>query len=310
MEKFLAEKHACGYRYERASKCLGSLDRFLEKERLETLELPRALVERWTAKQSHESATSQVYRLSLAREFGRFLLRQSLPAFVPVSKATSIVRLDFVPHIFSKEEIRRLLEAADQLRPTALSPLRHLIFPEVFRLLYGCGLRAGEALRLTVADVDLSEGVLRIWQSKFRKDRLVPMAPSLTQRLRSYASRLGERPSAAFFFPAPDGGRYNVATLYHTFRSLLWEAGIAHRGRGQGPRLHDLRHTYAVHCLTRWYREGADLNAKLPILVTYMGHATLGGTQRYLRLTRALFPQLTATFQAAFGHVIPGEASS
>jgi integrase/recombinase XerD len=177
--------------------------------------------------------------------------------------------------------------------------------PELFRLLYSCGLRVSEALHLHVSEVDLDAGVLTIHQGKFRKDRLVPLPPALTQRLRQYARVIGERSADAVFFPAPHGGPYHRETIYKLFRYLLWVCRIPHGGRGHGPRLHDVRHTFAVHRLEQWYREGVDLHAKLPVLATYMGHCSITGTQLYLRLTAELFPELSARLDTAYGDCIP-----
>jgi integrase len=124
-------------------------------------------------------------------------------------------------------------------------------------------------------------------------------------RLRKYAGSFENGPLDATFFPAPDAGPYSLRTVYGLFRKLLLECGIAHAGRGKGPRIHDFRHTFAVHTLLRWYRDGEDLDAKLPLLATYLGHQNLLGTQRYLHLTAELFPEITARVEAAFGEVIP-----
>jgi integrase len=197
--------------------------------------------------------------------------------------------------------MRQLLQAVDQLRPTARSPLRHLPRPEIFRLLYGCGFRLGEGLHLRGREVDLDQGILTVRQGKFRKARLVPPAPSLVQRLRTYAARFGHRPPEAFFFPAPHGGPYRLRTVYGLFRHLLLVCGIPHAGRGQGPRVHALRHTFAGHTLMRWYRQGAERDATRPLLATYWGHQHLSGTQRYLHLTAELFPDIMARANTAFG---------
>ena len=98
--------------------------------------------------------------------------------------------------------------------------------------------------------------------------------------------------------------------VYHLFRKLLLQCGIPHAGRSKGPRVHDVRHTFAVHSLLRWYRDGADLDAKLPLLATYLGHQSLAGTQRYLHLTAELFPEITVRSNAAFADVIPRRAKS
>jgi len=301
MEKFLTEKHACGSKYERESLSLRNLDRFLLKEGFSESELRKEDLEGWTAKKPHERPASQAFRLSVARQFSKFLLRQGLNAHEPVR--TRRIPADFVPRIFSSNEVSRILIAVDQMRPDRNSRLRHLIFPELFRLYYACGLRCQEPLHLTVADVDLTEGVLAI-AGKLRK-RLVPVSESLKDRLRAYNAKRGRRKERDLFFPSPQGGPYSHNAVYGVFRWALRAAGIQHGGRGRGPRLHDLRHTFAVHCLVRWYRQGLNLDAQLPVLAAYMGHSSLEGTQRYLRLTADLFPDVAARLGAMFGHIIP-----
>jgi len=172
-------------------------------------------------------------------------------------------------------------------------------------VLYGCGLRLEEALSLRIRDVDLIQGVLHINDTKFRKDRLVPPARPLVVRLQKYAATLGPRPADAYFFPSPRGGPLHGSGVYRNYRDLLQRCHIGHGGRGKGPRLHDLRHTFAVHTLLRWYREGADLQARLPVLATYLGHASIDGTQDYLQMTAELYPEILSRSDAAFSDVIP-----
>lgn len=305
MDRFLQEKHACGYRYHEPTRILRRLDDFLFQEGLTSCELPRSIVQKWLAKRTHESPRTHQQRIMVVRQFSRFLLRFGYSAYVPDSTLAPREQSSFAPRILTHEEIRKLLQAVDALEPTARSPLRHLIMPEVFRLLYGCGFRLGEVLKLRVRDVDLDQGIVTVRQGKFRKDRLVPLALSLVNRLRKYAARFENRLLDAIFFPAPNGGPFSLRTVYGLFRKLLLRCGIPHAGRGKGPRIHDIRHTLAVHTLLRWYRDGEDLDAKLPLLATYLGHQNLSGTQRYLHLTAELFPEITARVDAVFGEVIP-----
>src|SRR5437588_5208569 len=305
MEKFLQEKYACGYAYREATRILRRLDDFLVQEGLATCELPGPIARKWLAKKAHESAQTQRHRITLVRQFSRFLLRLGYSAYVPDSTCATRSTATFVPRMLTDEELRKFFQAVDALKPTARSSLRHLIMPEVFRLLFGCGFRAGEVLKLRVRDVDLNQGIITVRQGKFRKDRLVPPALSLVTRLRKYADGFESRPSDAIFFPGPSGGPFALRTVYTLFRELLLQCGIPHAGRGKGPRIHDYRHLFALHSLRRWYRDGEDLDAKLPLLATYLGHQHLSGTQRYLHLTTEIFPEITARVEAAFGEVIP-----
>ena len=304
MDRFLQEKRACGYAYHEPFRILHRLDDFLVQQGLETLELPRGLARNWLAKKPHESASTQQQRITVFRQFSKFLLTAGCPAYVP--DATVAARKSiFVPRMLTEEELRKFFRAVDTLEPTARSPLRHLIMPEVFRLLYGCGFRVREVLNLRIRDVDLNQGIITVRQGKFRKDRLVPPALSLVNRLRKYAGYFDSRPPDAVFFPGPNGRPFALRTVYTLFREMLLQCEIPHAGRGKGPRIHDYRHLFAVHTLRRWYRDGENLEAKLPLLATYLGHQHLSGTQHYLHLTAEIFPEITARVEAAFGEVIP-----
>jgi len=302
---FIQEKRASGYRYTKVA-ALRDLDIFLQKEGVKTAELSRTTVERWLASAPYYRKPRTIsMRHNQVRQFALFLIRNNVPAYVLPFKEGPILRYDYVPWIFNHHDIHKLLAAADSLPFCSCAPLRHLVVPEIFRLLYGCGLRVNEALQLRVQDVDLVRGILTLRETKGSKDRLVPFAFSLRDRLSRYAKKLGNRPPDAMFFPAPDGGFYSTSQMYVYFRRFLWQAGISHGGRGRGPRLHDLRHTFAVHRLIKWYQEGADFNQKLPILATYMGHRHLTGTQRYLHMSSELSSELTLKVESSFGSMIP-----
>jgi integrase len=302
---FIAEKRNIGYRYESEVNYLRVFDRHLVAIGHTGSGLPKEVVQGWVAKRAHESEKTHQHRLNIVSLFARFLVRQGGDAYVPDSRMGPVARKNFAPWIFTRGQVGRFLAATSVLGRNRPASLRHLVMPELFRVLYGCGLRCGEALRLTVRDVDLYDGILTIREGKFRQDRLVPVAPGLLNRLRVYVEAVGRRPSDAIFFPAPHRGAYSRGTIYCTFRCLLRAAGIPHGGRGVGPRLHDLRASFAVHRLEAWYREGADLGTKLVVLSAYMGHRNLAGTQRYLRLTQAIFPHLNERFEQAYGHVLP-----
>lgn len=305
MEKFIHEKQAYGYSYTRESHELLRLDRFLCKIGLQSLELPRNIVDKWTAKQVNEKPSNQRLRIIRIRQFALYLRRQGIEACVPETTTATVKRIEFTPYIFNHQQVYNILQAADRTPPDSRCPMRHFIMPEVFRLLYCCGMRVSEVLRLKFSDVNLVAGTLTILKSKFNKDRLVPLAPTMTARLRRYASILGEGDSSSVFFPKVDGKPYRKETVYYFFRQLLWKCNIPHGGRGKGPRLHDLRHSFAVHRLESWYRQGADLGVKLPLLAAYMGHKNLVSTQWYLHLTPEIFPNIVKQFEQFAGHVIP-----
>ena len=168
-------------------------------------------------------------------------------------------------------------------------------------LLYGAGLRISEALSLTLADVNLTAGILTIRESKFYKTRLVPISPALTGVLATYVAQRAKehpaQPDAALFLT-----RTATPVVRHTaeniFRRLRVSAGvIRHDGGRYQPRLHDLRHAFAVHRLVSWYRQGADVQRLLPQLATYLGHLHIAATQRYLTMTPELLHEAGQRFE-------------
>ncbi len=310
MERLVREKRAGGYKYDTPARVLVDLDDFLCGTPIKSIELPKALVMQWLAQNPHEKPSTQQRRIILVRQLGRLMIRLGYPAYVPPKGLGPRRSYVFSPRILTREEVRRIIQAIDDLPPSSKSPLRHIILPEVFRLLYCCGFRLSEVLNLKVRDVDLQQGVITVRQGKFGKDRLVPPAMEMVERLRRYACELEKRTLVrqepdAYFFPSARQAAWGSSTIYHLFRKALLHCGIPHGGRGKGPRVHDLRHAFAVHRLLQWYEEGADLNAKLPFLVAYLGHKDFTGTQKYLHLTAELFPNLTARMNQQFGGVIP-----
>lgn len=208
---------------------------------------------------------------------------------------------EFVPHIYSKEELSRILNAAKtQSGPYYITgqTLRTLIL-----LLYGCGLRLSEAVRLTIGDVDLNQSTLMIRDTKFHKTRCVPFSSELNKTLRAYLANRAEQrhpvSPEAFFFTTRWSLPISIRLAGLNFRRLLATAGVRRKRAHPryGPRLHDLRHTFAVHRLTACYKEGGDPQRLLPALSTYLGHVDIGATTRYLTLTPELRRHASKRFE-------------
>lgn len=212
------------------------------------------------------------------------------------------------PYVFSRAELKRLFDAVDISRQRQVQldsdTLRVLLL-----LLYGAGLRFGEAQRLTFEDVDLNDAVLTIRDSKFFKNRLVPVGSQLAKALRGYAARRRERPlpkgMASTFLANRDGTPLATSTVQRAFAKVLKTAGIQHDkdDERRPPCLHSLRHAAAVHRLEAWYRQGADVQRLLPALSTWLGHSNLDGTQVYLSMTPELLHQASVRFE----HYVKGD---
>ncbi len=313
LARFLESKRAAGYRYRDEARALHVLDRFLAQRLLPddpviTTEVVRAFV----ARRDRESETTRQHRLSLIREVCRFLALEQPRTVIPGPRFLGIHRRGFVARVLTHTEGQRFLDACEQLASRHGSPLRGPVLGSALIVLYLTGLRAGELLRLTLTDVDLTAAVLRVRDTKFGKSRLVPIAPDVVARLQRchqmVTERVGERGPDAPFFPAPSRRSYSLSyslsALRESFHQVLADAGIAHRSGGRSLRLHDLRHSFAVLRLTLWYRQRVNLGSLLPALATYMGHVGLTSTQRYLQLSEDVLDEITRRHGARFGYLI------
>jgi len=175
----------------------------------------------------------------------------------------------------------------------------------LFRLLYGTGMRLGKALRLAPGDFDPRDNTLTISQGKNRRDRIVALAPSVAWRFREYCQRYPSNDNTPIFLSPLRPRALTQNAVRKTFRCALSAAGLPPRVKGCGPRIHDLRHTFAVHRLENWYYAGENLEAKLPILAAYMGHANIRETHYYLRITASFFPEIARRLDAFTSDVIP-----
>ena len=297
---YVTAKQLAGFKYDKQGRILM---RFLNASFLNgypTLYLSQEAVNAWCAKTPNETDSNHYLRVKVVDSFVHHLLEQGAQASIPELPKYRVS--SFVPYILTREQIKRIFEAADALPRAHNSPNKHIVFPLLFRMLYGCGLRVSEALRLRIEDVDLANGVLTILETKGNKDRLVPMHPSLTEYCKKYVAVLHElgNPEDSFF-PSPSGTSYSPELAYMVWRTVLHKAGISHGGRGQGPRLHDLRHTYAVHCLQGFMSEKSDPTSVLPYLSAYLGHGGLSSTQDYLRLVPEMYPDIIDLLDQHFG---------
>lgn len=276
---YLAMRRAMGYKLAAQGRMLAQFAAYLEAAGAERLTIAHALC--W-AKQPPEAAPAWwAHRLGAVRSFARYL-----SALDPATEVAPVGLLPrpserVVPYIYSDQDIARLLEAAGRLRPQH----RADTYQTLISLVAVTGMRAGETVRLGTDDVDLGQGLLTIRNSKYGKSRQVPLHPSTVKALAAYASRrdrLHSRPKAASFFTSSDGTPLHPNRASALFPCLVREAGVKSQEGRRRPRLHDLRHSFAVRCVIGWYREGLDVDRRLPLLSTYLGHVAPSSTYWYL----------------------------
>lgn len=240
----------------------------------------------------HRVTSTWLMKHRALRRFYQYGITRGLVARSPVPTAVPRMTETFVPHIYSDEELRRLLAGVETHQARARCTIAASTLRAFLLLLYGAGLRLGEALALRREDVDLRAGMILIRDAKFYKSRHLPIGPRLTRALAEYVDAVpawrGPAPTA--FFVNRRGGSMPHQTVWWNFASLRARVGV------QG-RVHDLRHTFAVHRLLAWYREGADVQRCLPHLSTYLGHARIACTQRYLTMIPELLEQASRRFE-------------
>ncbi len=226
-------------------------------------------------------------RLSVARGFARHLQAFDPAAEVPPAGLVNPGPRRPAPYLYSGEDIAGLMAATTQLRPA----LRAATYQTLVGLLAVTGMRIGEAIGLDRGDVDFDDGVLTVWYSKFGKSRELPLHPTTVDALKAYAGvrdRLCPKPKVPSFLVSAAGTRLVYVTVQQVFSGLLRAAGIRPEPGGRGPRLHDTRHTFACLTMTGWYRAGADVQASMPLLSTYLGHSNPSNTYWYYSDSRVI----------------------
>lgn len=256
-------------------------------------------IERFLAGRPRTRPRSYNHLLGVLRRFFAWLVLQGVITTTPVTASARRAGEPRIPYLFDLEQARHLLDVARQLPDRPRDPYRGLTYETIFALLYGLGLRVGEVALLQVGDLDRARGVLLIRQTKFAKDRWVPFGPHLGERLERYLrARFSATPAAdAPLFSFTPGHAVNPMTISQTFHALLPQLALAARPGVTAPRLHDLRHSFAVGTLLRWYRAGIDPNQRLLHLATFLGHVDPTSTAVYITMTDALLEEASIRFR-------------
>lgn len=286
---------------------LSRFDRLTIVRRETTIGISKELFDVWSDPLPQESDTNRYTRISMLRQFSGYLQLIGYDSHIPRLPKYNAT---FVPYIFTQAELAAIFRASDKLflkRRYMYSQV--CAMPTLVRMLYGTGLRVGEALNLKHGDVHLESGYLLLSTSKNGQERMVPISLSLVEVCKDYflyKQKQGiDTGAGAYFFTAPNGNPCRSNTIYEIFRTVLYKAGIPHQGRGKGPRVHDLRHTFCVNALLKLSETGMDLYCSMPILSTYIGHRSVEATNGYVRLTSELYPRLLGKVNAAYQYVFP-----
>jgi integrase/recombinase XerD len=301
MYSFLEIRRALGRQADTDQKTLRYIDRFLANVLQPGQPITREIIHQWLKTIEPLSVVTRINRISTFRKFCRYLNHFDQRTHL-IPRGLTPKRTRPVPYIFTDEQIRAVLAAAKRLR-TRSSFLPFLI-STLIGLLYSTGLRISEALKLTLGDIDLKRRLLLIRQTKFQKSRWVPISVSTAKSLRDFLERRRKsgfstvETAPVFINPYKNanGRPYKYDRFCGVFLKILREEKIRGPKGDRGPRVHHLRHSFAVHRLAKWYREGAVISTKLPLLSTYLGHSSLVGTEVYLQATTDLLEEANRRF--------------
>jgi len=310
IKKLIERRQSCGMDYRTQAKLLTYFDRFLVQENIKKAHITRPIIERYQKTLSHLSPRYQANRFGVVRQLCQYLALHDPGIFIPEPMKRDSSGVGRKPYIYSCLEINHLMDAALELPPAG--SLRPYTYHILLGLLYSTGIRISEACSLNLESFHTDKQCLYIAQGKFRKARWVPLHDSTRQALEHYIDRrLVKKPNAPDdpLFLHRRGRRLCYHTVYCTFRRMLEQCGISGSNHAN-PRIHDLRHTYAVHRLLAWYQDGQDLNTRLAILATYMGHVDIRSTQVYLQPTVELLEHVSNRFHDHYLHTVDSKGGT
>jgi integrase len=298
VDEYLRLRRALGFKLREDERTLGQLVCYLEAAGASTVTSELAIG--WARMPVGVHPNQWAKRLRIARGFAAYLQTIDPTAEIPPADVFPVRRQRATPYLFSQQDICRLLAEARRLR----NPMRAASYEALFGLLAVSGMRIGEALALERSDVDLDAGLITIRKAKGDRARLVPLHPTTVEALRHYAStrdRLCPKPRSRAFFLSSAGTPVLAVSLRAEFREIMTRVGV--RTQEVRPRIHDLRHRFAVQTLIDWLRAGADIDERIATLSTYLGHVSPADTYWYLSASPELMALAADKLHHRFGGV-------
>lgn len=304
LQDLIELKRAIGFSYGvSAEYLLGKLDQFFIEKDIKIKEINKEVVDEWCKKKSYEAEASRNNRVCMMRVLTTYLRDIGIPAYIP-PKGIYKHPPKYDAHIYTDDELKRFFEATDYCRQVPSEcPYRHLIMPIFFRLLYSSGFRVSELRLLKIKDFNLEESYIIIKNGKNQKERIVPVNSDLASKCIQLKRQIHHNSTDdEYFFMFQKGKPMTLGNVYKNFRRFLEKAGISHTG--DGPRVHDFRHTFCVNLLRKWVEEEKDLLVYLPYMKTILGHESFNETAYYLKLTAELYPHLILRLENAYPDMI------
>ena len=307
IKNFIKFKRNLGFTLRDVEYVFIQFDRLALQRGEKMVGVTKGLSDEWCAKRPNESDGTRYDRVSKLSLFARYLRDMGYDSYIPEIPR---FKTSFIPYIFTKEEIGVVLAASSEYKPHKIMPdSPSLMIPTLLKVLYGTGLRIGEAIGLLDKDVNTDERYIIVRHSKNGTERIVPLSESVSDACVQYRilkkDKIKSKIECKLFFVKNNNTHCSQGAAYKSFRDALRLAGIPHGGKGCGPRLHDLRHTFACHSLAQMVESGMDLYQAMPLLSTYLGHRTIESTEKYVRLTAEVYPNLLKGIENMCEFVFP-----
>jgi len=285
IEKYISLRQAFGYRFESQSVTLRQFAGFCSRNKRNHVTVKTLLD--WIDQSPNASLKSMANRVSIVRSFASYWTAFDSKTEIPPRNLNRDTKRRFQPYVYSQTELKKILTACRKFNAERgrSNPIRRLTFETMFGLIASMGLRRSEAINLKVADVNLVEGRIRIELTKFGKSRLLPVHPTVIRQLHLYVQvreKNFPNPKHKNFFLMNRGQPVDDDSIYYAFVHACQIAGIRQAREGNGPRIHDLRHTFAVRAILNCLKRGEDVHVMMPALSAYMGHAQPTDTYLYL----------------------------
>lgn len=308
--RFIEMKESAGLSVLRTKWILKELDDFAQRQYLDKPYISRELVSEWRKTRINDCPRTLYAKYSIWSQLAKNMCRNGYNCFIP--QLPKQPKSNFTPYIFTHGQIDALFQECDKTE-VCDKHMNVALFaiPAVLRLLYSTGLRVSEALSIRNKDMKMTEHYIHIKKTKNGSERIVPICDNLTVVLKQYETYRNKMPvcgvasSHHLYFIKPDGTGINTQSVYQRFRKLINACNIPYVGNHHGPRVHDLRHTFAVHALAQMGHRKMDLYTGLPILSTCLGHHSLSATEQYVRLTCAMYPELEEQCSPINAYIYP-----
>jgi integrase len=304
IHKYLDYKVSSGFGEKNYWYNLKAFDQFCGERTLGAAGFTRDVADEWLKKRVNEASTTHYSRVNAIKNFLIYLSKKGFDVFI--TRDISFRKTEFQPHIYTEDEIERYFDAVDKF-DSSRNKKDKIQYPVLFRLLYCCGTRINETLGIQKRDVDLTEGIIRLREAKNGSERYIVLGDDLLLLIRNFATKCFYLlDDGDYIFTSGNGGRLHGDSVYDRHRMLLKKAGIPFIGNGEGPRVHDWRHSFSVYSFKQMLDSGVDMYVALPVLSAYLGHKTIFATEQYVRLTMGMYPYIEKKFKDKLDKVFAG----